>query len=113
MSIRDKIKSLSGKRTIKTVNIDGLGEARFRSLTEAEFQSGVSKWFRDEKFEVIEGRQKYDRVKSIQMCLIDDDDSLLFTDKPEDLDELVGMDAYIIDALYDQCRKLTQAPAKN
>jgi len=113
MSIREKVKSLSGKRTTKTVEIDGVGSVRLRSLSEADFQSGISKWFRDDKFEVIEGRQKYDRVKSIQMCLVEDDDSLSFSDKTEDLDALVSLDASIIDALFEETRKLTQAPAKN
>lgn len=114
MSNREKAQAASGKRTIKTVeDVPVFGTVRLRSLTEAEFQAGVSRWFRKEDFTLDAERQKYDRVKGIQMCMIEDDDSLSFSDSIDDLDILVGLGSPVIDALWDEVRDLTRAPVKN
>ena len=113
MTIREKAVAASGKREYKTDTVPVLGEVRVRSLTEQEFQSGIAKWFRNDKFEVIPERRKYDRVKSIQMCLVEPDDSLSFTDSTEDLDILVGLGAPVVDALWELARSMVQAPEKN
>lgn len=113
MSLRDTIIANSGVRKYKTETIEGLGEFRLRSLFENEYQSGVSKWFRNgNTFEVIPERQKYDRIKAIQMCLVNDDDTLMFTDSIADLDILAGLGSAVVDQLFDSCYDLIQAPRK-
>lgn len=110
MSIRERVKAVSGKRTYKTEEIPSIGSVRVRSLFESEWQAGVSKWFRDEEFKLIPERAKYDRVKTVQMCLVEDDDSLSFTDSIEDLDSLVSLGADVIDGLWKLADSVTRSP---
>lgn len=113
MSNRDKAKAATSSRTITEATVPLFGAVKLRSLSESEYQSGIARWFRDEKFEMIPDRQKYDRVKAIQMCLIEDDGTQSFSDSFEDLDTLVNLDAPVIDAIYSAVYPLTRAPAKN
>jgi hypothetical protein len=108
--LRSRFAAASGRRTTKLVSIPGIGVVRIRSLTEAEWQQGISHWFRDEDLDLIADRKKYDRAKLVQMCLINDDDSLVFTDAIEDLDVIVGLGAAIVYPLWDAANDLNRPP---
>lgn len=109
MSLRDKISKLSGVREYKTLTVDGLGEVRVRSLTEGEWQAGVILWFRNDEYERIPERTKYDNAKLIQMCLVElDSEELVFSDSIADLDAIVNLRESITHPIYQAAYKLNR-----
>lgn len=107
-SLREQIVALSGVRETKAVTVPVLGEVTLQSLTEQEWQNGVTGWFRDKDYERIPERQKYDNVKLIQMCLVDAAGTLVFSDSPADLDVLVNLRESITYPLYSEAFKLNR-----
>jgi len=48
------------------------------------------------------------RAALVSRSLCDESGELLFTDKPEDLDALNGIDSVVLDQLADECSKLNR-----
>lgn len=111
MSIRDNIKSASGKRKFdNSYTCPVLGPISLQSLTEGEWQEGVLLWFIDSTtWTRIPERRKYDNVKLIQMALRDEDGNRAFSDSFEDLDYLLGLGRDITGPIYDLAYKLSSA----
>lgn len=101
MSLREKMDQDGSGRKYVPVTHPVFGEAKIRSLTEREWQLGFATWFLDANGEPIPERSVFGRVKLVQMCLLDpEDDSLVYTDSPADLNKLVDMRKEYTDQLY-------------
>lgn len=112
MSLRDKVKELSGKRTFD----DGyvcpvLGPVSIRSLTEAEFQECLF-WSVKEDWSRDRDRRKLENAKYLQMTLVDADRNLVFADTMEDILALAGLSKPVFTPLYDRAFAWNNPPTE-
>lgn len=107
-TLREKITALSGVRTFITVNSPALGEVRLQSLFDGEWQTGVIGWFRNADYSRNVDRIKYDNVKLLQMCMVDEAGNRQFSDAIEDLDLLVNLREEITKPIFDAAREFNQ-----
>lgn len=107
-TLREKVKAASGVRTFITVNSPALGEVRLQSLFDGEWQTGVIGWFRNADYSRNIDRIKYDNVKLIQMCMVDEAGNRQFSDSVEDLELLVNLPEQITKPIFDAARDFNQ-----
>lgn len=103
MSLRDKVEAESGKRTYDTgYTCPVLGPVCIQSLFEDEFQEGVLLWNVNQDWSRNRDRRKYENAKLIQMCLVDENHNLIFTDTMEDISKLARLRTPIFKPLYER-----------